>query len=262
MSDNLAKLQEQMFNLIFNINDGNGKFLANVKNKGDISAEDRFDINRQTILSGLITSLELIFSKTWELIGEECANNVAKAYIEQVNTLPQKLCLDHWAEDFPEFIANYSTTKSLIYLKDFVKLEYLCHLSKQATEFTLTPLEMSDLEKVQITDTNNMYMQLNDSIFLMESIFPLQEIREMVEKKLDSNLQFTIKSHHILICRVNNIVEIFWLDKDQFTFIKNIQEGLSVMEILKKAHNNEEILEKLPRLFNFIVTKEMIIKVY
>lgn len=189
----------------------------------NIAPEFRLGIYRNTVVHNLCRALELTFPIIWKLVGKECADNLARAFIHAQENLPITNCLDDWGAGFPEFLKNFQPIAHLSYLKDVAQVEWLKHLSYCAADYK--PLNPDELKKYWDNQLDHLQIILNPTLFLYSAPYSLSEIFELMENS-DTGKQLDLKSKasYALICRPENQVNIFWVNEDLYRFLENIQQ--------------------------------------
>jgi len=90
---------------------------------GDVLASDaRFSIYRNNVLSRLCETLCAAFPVVRRIVGPECFNSAAHAFIEE--HLPSEACLSAYGTQFPDFLKSLAVVAELSYLPDVARLEW------------------------------------------------------------------------------------------------------------------------------------------
>lgn len=208
-----------------------------------ISPENRFSVYKGNIEGAFRKALEGTYPLTWKLIGQECADGAAYAFIRAQKSYPQEGTLLNWGRDFSEFLKTFEATRTLSYLSDFAKLEYLTGESLCAEE--KTPLIAEDLKKILPHHYEKLVFIPHPSLFLFSSSHPLDQILEVVEERT-SSVALENRDSYALIIRQEGRVNIHWLSEAEFTFFSYLSKGIPLGEILRKMKetkfNFQEIL--------------------
>ncbi|MBX9787145.1 MAG: DNA-binding domain-containing protein [Alphaproteobacteria bacterium] len=208
-----------------------------------VSHENRFSVYKGNVEGAFRKALEGTYPLTWKLIGQKCADGAAYAFIRAQKSYPQEGTLLNWGRGFPEFLKTFEATKTLSYLSDFAKLEYLMGESLCAEE--KTPLIAKDLKNIPPHHYGRLVFIVHPSLFLFYSPYPLDQVVEVVEEKVPS-VALENRGSYALIIRQEGQVKIHWLSKVEFTFFSSLLNGNSLGEILEKVgerkFNFQEIL--------------------
>lgn len=194
------------------------------------NAADRFAIYRHTIQENLRHALELTFPGIWVLLGCDCANGAAYLFIKQAENFPTTGCLDDWGEGFPAFLATIEELKSLPYLSDFAKFEWLNHVAYGAKDETV--LKAKDLQKI----TEDTVFIFHPSVCFFASSYPIHHIQDLIKNPDQSEISLDTGGCQAIILRVDYCVTICWLAKPDWQFLFSLSQGYH----LEKAY--EEIM--------------------
>ncbi len=88
-----------------------------------INIEQRFAVYRNNVASSLVGALADSFPVTKELVGTRFFQNMALSFIRR--SPPSSPLLIHYGSEFPAFIGNFSPVRSLGYLSDVARIEWL-----------------------------------------------------------------------------------------------------------------------------------------
>ncbi|MBL8677424.1 MAG: putative DNA-binding domain-containing protein, partial [Alphaproteobacteria bacterium] len=146
-----------------------------------VSPENRFSVYKGNVEGAFRKALEGTYPLTWKLIGQNCADGAAYAFIRAQKFYPQEGMLLNWGRDFPEFLKTFEATRILSYLADFAKLEYFTGESLGAEE--KTPLAVEDVKKIPSHHYERLAFIVHPSLFLFSSPHPLDQVLEVVEER-------------------------------------------------------------------------------
>jgi hypothetical protein len=221
-----------------------------------ITAPDRLTIYRNTIIENLRNALALTFTDTWKLLGKECADSVAYAFLRQKKYFPTTQCLDDWGDKFPAFLSGIEELQSLVYLEDIAMIEWYKHCSycaKNSQALTANKLQQSlngDLEKLRLI--------LRPDVFLHASNYSLQPIVALLNEDRQSTIDLQGTPSFVLVHRVNNAVKLEWLSYELF----------KLLYLLKKKKNTlmqayTTLLQEVPEFnlaeaLQFMLEKEVL----
>lgn len=227
--DNLFSLQRAFLESF----QGIGSFEKRIKAKGP-SPQNRLSISRNNINQTLRKSLSLGYPLTWKLVGEPCANGVAYAFIRTENSLPTTSDLEGWGARFPDFLETFPPTQSLSYLPDFARLEWLKHMAYCEEDAPcLTASHFKDLEPEHYA---HLTLKLHPTLRLFSSPYPLDQVMQAVEGKVDS-IELETRGSYALIIRPYKTVEIHWVSEHYFTFFSDIQKGVPLLKTVENLAN-------------------------
>lgn len=208
-------------------------FENRIKTKGP-SPQNRLSVYHNNINQALRKSLSFIYPLTWKLVGELCADGAAYAFIRKEGSLPTTAILEEWGAHFPDFLENFPPTQSLLYLPDFARMECLKHMAYGAEN---TPsLTASHFKDVAPEHYAQLILKLHPTLHLISSPYPLDQILDVVEEKVES-IELEDCSSHALIVRPYKTVEIHWIPEHYFTFFSAIQKGVPLLKAVEKMPN-------------------------
>ena len=252
----LDELQEQFMLTVIGAN--KNKILDYIKDNGKISSADRFEVHRQTIFDGYENALKIVFPGIWQLVGDDCAKGVALAFSHKLDNLPKKACLNNWGENFPDFLSSFPSTKSLPYLKDYAKLEWLQHKSYNAKRGALmTP---SDLHALTEKELESAKLLFHPSVFFMESKYRLDKIHDLLNDKTNKGFDLTIDPTYVIANRANNKVNTLWVEGNLWRFLLDLRKGANITQSIENSKAREEDLD-LSELFIFILQHKLVSKI-
>ena len=213
----------------------------------------RLDIYRQTILENLRQALAITYPGIWQLLGNECADSVAYAYLK--TDLPGGGCLDDWGDSFAEFLALTPELEKLPYLKDYAAYEWLLHLAYGAVQGeAITPQE---LEKIPEENIESIKLVFLPTMFLFSSIFPITKIQEVIQNPDASEVNLNEGGMHLMVARIGNEVLTFSLSPDLWLFVQCIKSGMTL------GQSTEEVIGKYPDFdlalaIHFLLQKQLV----
>jgi hypothetical protein len=214
---------------------GDSSFENYIHLKGP-SPRNRLSIYHNTIRAGLRKALEFTYPLTWELIGEDCANGAAYAFIREYSHLPQTGILDDWEAAFPDFLGQFSPTQSLAYLPDFARLEWLKHVSSSAED--QVSLSAHDFKDMNAESYGKLILKLHPSVHFLSSSYPLDQILAVVKGEVVS-VELESRKSYVLLIRPTHFVHIHWLSEVDFSFFSYLQKGDSLIDALEKMDQKE-----------------------
>jgi Putative DNA-binding domain len=132
----------------------------------------RLDIYRNNVLASLKQVLIDTFPVVCELVDERFFLYAAHEFIRRHP--PDQACLFAYGARFADFLATFQPCRHLVYLPDVARLEWLMNLAAHAEN--ATPLPPSALASVAAHDTPNLILQLDPSLGLLESAWPVDRI--------------------------------------------------------------------------------------
>ena len=244
-------------------------FAKGVLNKNDITLiqqirrnaitpEFRFNIYRTTILQNLRNALEITFPAIWQLVGKDCADNLALAFAQEKTNLPNTNCLDDWGAKFPIFLSNFQPIAHLVYLKDMAEIEWLKHLSYCAADDKV--LDSRKLKKLE-QSIEKLHVVFNSSVFLYTSSYHLKNIFDLLNNPdASEKIDLLQKQSYAVIVRQQGNVQIHWIAADLFAFLNQLKEGHTLLQAYENTLHTYPQFELVPAL-QFILNHQLICRI-
>lgn len=217
-------------------------------------AKERFSVYRQTLLENLRNTLELTFPGLWVLLGAECANSIAYAFIKKLEHLPTTCCLDDWGYEFTSFFETVTELISLPYLKDVAVLEWFKHLSYYAAE--MDGIDLSSLQHLSEQQLNEVKFNFQPSVFLLQSPFPLQKIFEVIENPNAEAVDLSGDGAYAVVVRIEHRVEIYWVCQQEWHFLNALKQG----KTLPQAYEQEPSVD-ITKMILFMFDKKLVSRI-
>jgi hypothetical protein len=194
----------------------------------DSEAVARFNIYRNNIVENLKNALRLTFPGIWKLIGEECANSVAHAFVQHQTNWPVTGCLDDWGEGFIEFLGTIPELEDLYYLKDFALYEWHCHVIYCAQDAVnnISRRVEEKLAAVPEELIDRLKFDFIPACYLYQSCFPIQQIEAVVLHPEIEQVNLSEAGAYGIIVKIDFIVETHWLDEKDWLFVKKLYSGM------------------------------------
>jgi hypothetical protein len=245
----LKPLQEEFLEYV--VNPQNSSILKHLSSRTDL--KKRFSIYQNTTHTKLIRALEITFPRFWKMVGKECADNAATAFLKE-NHWPHQTLLNDWGSEFPDFVKTFTPLSHLIYLGDLLQLDWLHHLSYQALEFQ--PLLATELQYHFENNPEQFTVTLQPSVFLFESEYGMAEVLDVLEDKTE-HLDLEKKPSYALISKQEEHVIIQWIESELFLFLKLLTLKKPLIDVY------EQIVETLPSFdinaaMGFVLEKELL----
>jgi hypothetical protein len=193
--------------------------------KSNISPEKIFQIYRNNLFSNLTNALKITFPLIYQYLGDEKFNKNAHQYIS---------CNPSKSNNLDNYGQNFCCNESQ-FLQDLAKFEWYCHLSFLSADSKI--LSQEDLQKININKLFDLKFKLSKSVFLLQSQYDLLSKRKS-DKKQEENINYLIYRHY-------NIVKTKKISDDDYVFLSEIKNNLTLFEIYNKYEINiGELLAK------------------
>lgn len=217
----MQKIQEHFYAHI--VDSKNLEILAHASSVSDVPS--RLSIYRRSIYEKLRRALELTFPSVWHLLGKECANSVAYAFLNQQKNWPTESILDDWGSHFPVFLKEFPSLSHLFYIEDMARLDWLKQLSYKAADHETLNEQLFQNEFVRNPETFR--IMFHPSVFLFESSYYLPDIMDLLDN-VTTHVTLKESPSFSIIARQHNEVIIQWISHDLFCFLEWCQKGSSL----------------------------------
>lgn len=184
---------------------------------------ERLGVYRATIIENLRNSLALTFPGIWTLLGNDCANSVAYAFVKKPDNMPKTGCLDDWGDAFPDFLAAQFELQHLPYLKDYAQYEWLMHLAYGAAQ--AKAITADDLKKIPEEKIEDIRFVFLPSVFLLTTQFPLCRIKNIIEQPNAPAIDLFEAVSTVVIARPAGQVITLFVTEDMGLFFKCLHKG-------------------------------------
>jgi hypothetical protein len=131
----------------------------------------RLAIYRNNVLSRLCDALRATYPVALKLVGEDFFAYAAHAFIEE--NPPGQASLALYGDDFAEFLGRFSPAKSLSYLSDVAKLEWLIHQLERAV--SAPPIPLSELAAAP-GDASECEVTISSAVGFVASAYPVDQL--------------------------------------------------------------------------------------
>ena len=235
----LVESQAKFLDSVFDLE----KALAGVEK----DQQHRIWIYQNNVFGAIQEYLQEVYPATQGVVGEAFFKQMAQRFIQQ--TPPEEGNIHLYGVGFEAILAEFKELKNMPYLKPLIELEWSVHESYfSKVSDCLDPTEVAQEELL------TMPVELNDSVAITSSLFPLHDIytqslpsyKGKVAIDLNSGGQATLvyKLHHL----VNNTL----LTDSSLKFIEQINKSenlLQVIETLSGSIEPEELSSVLAFVF-------------
>jgi hypothetical protein len=134
----------------------------------------RFGVHRNTVVVGLIDTLQARYPAVLRLVGEEFFRATARLYVAE--DAPRSPALFEYGGGFPDFLARFEPARQLPYLADVARLEWLRHLAYHAAD--AEPMPAAALAEVPPVRVGDIVLSVHPSAAILASDYPVLSIWE------------------------------------------------------------------------------------
>jgi len=183
-----------------------------------ISSQGLMGIYRNSAIANITQALALTYPVIDKLVGSDFFKATCRQFI--FLHWPKSGNMDDYGAEFSLFLAEFTHTKSLVYLSDVARLEWAFHQSALANDANMT--DWSAL--AQVEDILQLQFTLAPSVKLISSIYAIDEIWQ----KNQDNAPPDIEGDEVDIERSNKTFLVLFR-KELKTVIMTITEGEFVL---------------------------------
>lgn len=196
------------------------------------SASARFDVYRNNVFYSLANALAELFPVTEQLLGEAFFRGLATAHVRTV--LPSRPDLQHYGEDFPEFVTTHEACADLPWLADVCRLELARRRAYHA--YDSQPLDAPALAAYAIEDLLASRIELLPSVCLHQSQWAVRSVWEAHQQDsvdLDG-VQLNCPQYTVVFRPAWDVV-VIGIDEALHAFLFALQAQHSLGEALEQS---------------------------
>jgi hypothetical protein len=211
-----------------------------------IQPEPNLAIYRNNMLSTLVNALQDIYPLVTKLVGSDFFRVAAKEYIRRYPSRSSNL--HDYGEYFSDFLAEYQPVKTLIYLPEVAKFEWLCHTLSFAADHALFDIKL--LENINPDQYSKLHFILHPASHLMKFHYPILRIIDLCKGELDETIDLSEGGIHLLIIRRDMDISLMPLSLVDAIFLHALHESQSLSDALDAAilvDADFSLEEKLPK---------------
>jgi hypothetical protein len=188
-------------------------------------AMDRMSIYRNNVILSLSTAIADTFPVVKRLIGDECFQAAAVAFVREQP--PSQPSLLYYGENFIDYIKTYPACIELDYISDVAQLEWYYIRAFHAEESDL--LDNQELQQILPESLADAVFKIHPSVRLMQSDWPVDYIWE---ENLKQDVEtIDLNSHagcKLLLYRDQLQVQVVNLAPECFDFLTGLNDGKSI----------------------------------
>jgi hypothetical protein len=207
---------------------------------GGLPSVRRFNVYRNNVVAGQISTLSDAYPATVRLVGEEFFRAMARDYV--LRHPPSSPMMFDYGIDFADFIDGFTPACELPYLGDVARIERAWVEAYHAPESA--SLSSTSLRSLVESDLGSLRFQLHPSIRMVRSIFPAFTIWKMnTERDAFRTINLEEGDEDVLVGRPESEVHVYRLGKGGAQFFTALRQGLPVVEAVEQALAGEPQFE-------------------
>lgn len=247
----LKNLQEQFVKALMIPNEIS-TFLNEIAPHPRLSATQRFNIYRNSILERFTKVLKHHYPICLALLGDACFQGVCRAYALMFPNVPHDV--NTYGEHLSLFLEKFEPLQDLVYLPAVAKLEWAIH--KVLFGDKGESLDVVKLGLVLPEDQGALRFKLGPSTTLLSSDYPIYAIWQMHQPQYQGAEKISLDEGgcHIFIYRQGWQLRIADLTEEEFLFLSYFQAGLTFEEVGQKCDSIHPHFD-IPTLFSKALTQ-------
>jgi len=194
----------------------------------NFSAKALMGIYRDSSLGNIIIPMKLTYPVILKLVGEDFFQATCHKYIEEY--WPATGNMDDYGAEFAEFLEIFEPAKTLPYLPDIARLEWLFHLSSLSEDSDrIDPKALSEVPQDKYSD---LHFVFHPSVYFLSSKHPIHRIWEMSQEGAEEKTLDLDKAGgaHLVLVRPGLKVDILELVQAECEFLKALYKEKSLYE--------------------------------
>ncbi len=196
-----------------------------------ISARGRMGIYRESSIGNITIPLQMTYPVIEDLVGVDFFKGLCRKYSQQY--FPISGDMNDYGAQMPEFLEEFEPAKSLSYLPDIARLEWLFHLSSLADDRCAG--DWSNFAKLSEDDLINLVIDLHPSVQIMTSPHPILKIWQM-SKEASEGFDISKESgDNVLLVRKDLKVNLYPLADNELEFLRSIMAGETLFNAFEAA---------------------------
>ena len=191
---------------------------------GDVArVRERIAIYRGNVIANATKALAAAYPIIGKLVGAEFFGGLARAYCRAHPSASGDL--NEFGAHFAEFLAAFPHARSLPYLPDVARLEWLAQRAHYAADHA--PLDTGRLEKIGEYDYLSLALKLHPAVGVLESAYPICRIWEVHQDDYGGEVAVDLASgpQRAIVYRPGFRVTVAALSLGELAFLIAIQHG-------------------------------------
>ncbi len=237
MTDELRRLQQDFYNAVFADARDDRALQAvcrHIRETGRLTAAEQFSIYRHSIRGTFVVALGEIYPVCRRLVGEQFFDAMAQVYVGGARSCSPDI--GDYGADFSEFIACFEPAKELVYLADVAAVEWAWHTAFNAPDHP--PFDFATLAAVDADNSEGLVFEINPTLSLLESDYPVLSIWEANQQDADDSRQAPIDlaqgGQRLGVWRHALVMSMQPLDARQWFFLLAAADGRPFAELCRQ----------------------------
>lgn len=204
-----------------------------IKDAKNLNGESRLKVYQSSILGIQTDALAAVYPVIKKLVGDEFFLAMGKAYLRKYFSPSGDL--HNLGGQMADFLQDFEPAKSLSYLPDVAKLEWVWHRIFHAADEDI--LDFNELAKIPAEQHGALQFYLRGGARLMASSYPVHRIWNVNQDDYtgEESIDLSEGGVQLLITRNGYEIEIHQLNDDEWKFLQLVQLGVSLSGITEKV---------------------------
>lgn len=203
----------------------------------------------------LTAALKHHYPMTQVLLGHDFFDMLCIQYINNYPSLSPEL--QHYGSYFSTFLMQHPRMTALEYVSDLARLEWACQALPAEDEF----FTCEDLLAINEGDYDKIHVELNPSVRLISSQYPLMKLIAYCKTEAPSPFEITIDPCHLLIMNTKKEVTILSLTDGEASFFNDLLNESSLSHALNNTLSKDSTFKLEETLVTWI-NKKIIQKIH
>jgi len=225
----LHDIQQAFFRVVY---ENEFSLSSEIKDAKGLNGESRLKVYQSSILGIQTDALAAVYPVIKKLVGDEFFLAMGKAYLRKYFSPSGDL--HNLGGQMAEFLQDFEPAKSLPYLADVAKLEWIWHRIFHAADEE--NLDFNELAKIPVEQHGQLQFYLRDGARLLASPYPVHRIWQLNQDdcKDEESVDLDEGGVQLLVTRNGYEIEMHPLNDDEWKFLQLIQLGVSLSGITEK----------------------------
>ncbi|NWE69968.1 putative DNA-binding domain-containing protein [Pseudomonas gingeri] len=193
----------------------------------------RFAVYRNNVQGSLINALADSYPVVMQLVGEAFFRAMAGLYLRQCP--PRSPILNHYGQDFGDFIQDFAPAASVPYLADVARLERLRINAYHAADATPVSPEQIGHYLADPESLITLRMHLHPALAVLDSAHAVVSLWQTHQGEHRLDQVDPTQGEAALVLRQHWQVEVFRIDSGTLAFIQSLQNDAPLSEAIVRA---------------------------
>lgn len=211
--------------------------------QGGVTGEERMEVYAKGYRARIRESLAEVYEGVHHVLGSERFDELSELYARRYPS--HNYNLNYAGRHLPELLPHFSASRSLPFLSDLAKLEWL--VWEAFHSFDGAPLQPSQIQEIPMEEWENMKIVFQPSVRLITSDWPILDLWLARHRRAgEPPLDWVGRPQRVLVGRKEDQVRCELLDSNQYRLLEGLLAGKSLGQACEELA--EVVGEKTPPL--------------